>query len=42
MSRRPHGFPQGGGPGPAGEITGMTPNGHILVGWGTAALGFRG
>jgi probable HAF family extracellular repeat protein len=25
-----------------GEITGMTPDGHILVGWGAAALGFRG
>jgi probable HAF family extracellular repeat protein len=25
-----------------GEITGITPDGHILVGWGAAALGFRG
>lgn len=25
-----------------GEITGMTPDGRILVGWGAAALGFRG
>jgi probable HAF family extracellular repeat protein len=25
-----------------GEITGMTPDGHILVGWGAAAAGFRG
>ena len=25
-----------------GKITGMTPDGHILVGWGAAALGFRG
>ena len=25
-----------------GQITGMTPDGHILVGWGAAALGFRG
>jgi probable HAF family extracellular repeat protein len=25
-----------------GEITGMTPDGHILVGWGAAALGIRG
>jgi probable HAF family extracellular repeat protein len=25
-----------------GEITSMTPNGRILVGWGAAALGFRG
>ena len=24
-----------------GEITGMTPDGRILVGWGAAALGFR-
>jgi hypothetical protein len=25
-----------------GEITGITPDGHILVGWGAAAAGFRG
>jgi uncharacterized membrane protein len=25
-----------------GKITGMTPDGHILVGYGAAALGFRG
>jgi hypothetical protein len=25
-----------------GEITGMTPDGRILVGWGAAAFGFRG
>jgi len=25
-----------------GEITGMTPDGRIVVGWGAAALGFRG